>query len=188
VQEAIRAANRWTGKRLSKGTTTKGNRQMANDLSKAKLKTLGTNESPPDGYVCLGEKWPAEGTAGRDRERVRKGIVTGDVDAYRHVRFEGDNRGNIYVCLADAVAWLAAFDARAAKSSSIAEHHLPVTDGMDKRYAEGACESLSSIDSTMDEIYRVLERLTTAVESIATQPRTAQHELMGTMSSNGFHN
>lgn len=34
-----------------------------------------------------------------------------------------------------------------------------------------AADSLASIDTTLDEIYRVLERLTTAVENIATQPK-----------------
>lgn len=45
------------------------------------------------------------------------------------------------------------------------------TCGIDKRHAESVCESLSSIDTTLDEIYRVLERLTNAVEGIATQPK-----------------
>lgn len=34
-----------------------------------------------------------------------------------------------------------------------------------------AMASLASIDTTLDEIYRVLERLTAAVENIATQPK-----------------
>lgn len=59
---------------------------------------------------------------------------------------------------------------------------------IDKRHAEIVCESLASIEATLDEIYRVLERLTAAVEIIATQPKTAQQELLATTSSNGFHN
>ncbi len=157
---------------------------MANDLSKVKLKTLGTNESPPVGYVCLGEKWPAEGASGRDRERVRKGIVTGDVDAYRHVRFEGDTRGNIYVRLSDAVAWLDGFDARPAKVSTIVETQSSTTVDV-----SAAVQSLASIDTTLDEIYRVLERLTTAVESIATQPKADESTYVShyAPTSNGTH-
>ena len=52
---------------------------------------------------------------------------------------------------------------------------------------EAAAASLASIDTTLDEIYRVLERLTTAVEGIATQPKTPQQELLHTFSGNGFH-
>lgn len=156
---------------------------MANDLSKVKLKTLGTNEPVPVGYACLGDKWPAEGTSGRDRERVRKGIVTGDVDAYRRVRFEGDTRGNIYVKLSDAVAWLDGFDSRSAKVSTIVETQSSTIVDM-----SSAVAALASIDATLDEIYRVLERLTNAVESIATQPKTAQQDVLAGIGSNGFHN
>lgn len=65
--------------------------------------------------------------------------------------------------------------------------------GLDKRHAESVCESLCSIDSTLDEIYRVLERLATAIESIATQPRQAEEqarrEIMAACETvNGFHN
>jgi hypothetical protein len=52
---------------------------------------------------------------------------------------------------------------------------------------QAACESLASIDTTLDEIYLVLERLTAAVESIATQPKTTQQELLYTTNGNGFH-
>ena len=52
-----------------------------------------------------------------------------------------------------------------------------------------AVASLASIDTTLDEIYRVLERLTTAVENIATQPKTPHQELMASVGTNGngFH-
>ena len=54
---------------------------------------------------------------------------------------------------------------------------------------ESAIGSLASIDTTLDEIYRVLERLTTAVETMATQP-AAQHEYashFAPTSNNGIH-
>jgi len=37
------------------------------------------------------------------------------------------------------------------------------------------------------EIAKTLERLTTAVEGIATQPKTPQQELLHTINGNGFH-
>ena len=41
---------------------------------------------------------------------------------------------------------------------------------------QSACHSLTSIDKTLNEICRVMERLTTAVESIATQPKESDAE------------
>jgi len=68
------------------------------------------------------------------------------------------------------------------------------TDSMsDQSFAVGddridaVCKSLASIDTTLDEIYRVLERLTSAVENIATNPPTPPQELMQTINGNGFH-
>ena len=43
--------------------------------------------------------------------------------------------------------------------------------GIDKRHAESACELLAYIGSTLVEVRCVMERLTAAVESIATQPK-----------------
>ena len=46
--------------------------------------------------------------------------------------------------------------------------------GIDKRHVQSACESLADISSdvgTLHQILSVLERLTAAVESIATQPK-----------------
>ena len=68
----------------------------------------------------------------------------------------------------------------------------PADAGIDKSHAENVCRSLASIDTTLDEIYRVLERLTAAVESIATQPKDTEqmvrNEIMAAVGSNGFHN
>lgn len=64
-----------------------------------------------------------------------------------------------------------------------ASHHLAAVD------VAAAVASLASIDTTLDEIYRVLERLTAAVENIATQPKTPHQELMASIGTNGngFH-
>ena len=79
---------------------------------------------------------------------------------------DSDPRGPIYVCPTAANRAIKAAAEPIAKAKP-----APVATGIDKRHAESVCESLASIDSTLDEIYRVLERLTTAVESVATQPR-----------------
>jgi hypothetical protein len=49
--------------------------------------------------------------------------------------------------------------------------HAATQDAACHSQLDAACKSLASIDTTLDEIYRVLERLTTAVENIATQPK-----------------
>ena len=53
----------------------------------------------------------------------------------------------------------------------------------DSQYAS-VCESLGSIDNWLQNIVLVLERLAEATESIATQPKTPQHELLNTINGN----
>jgi hypothetical protein len=161
---------------------------MATDLTRVKMKTLGTNEQPPAGYVCLGERWPAEGINGRDRERIRKGIVSDGVDAYRHVRFEGDTRGNIYVHLAQATGWLASYDvdgepANQRKVSTNVDAQSPSQDAA----VAALASALSAVCTNQLTAIRLLERVADALESMATQPKTPQQELLHTFSSNGFH-
>jgi predicted nucleic acid-binding Zn-ribbon protein len=46
---------------------------------------------------------------------------------------------------------------------------------------------VDDIDTRLLNIADAVERIATAIESIATQPKTAQQELLSTVSSNGFH-
>lgn len=120
---------------------------------------------------------------------IQQGLISPD-DCIKFRLTPTDDRGPIYVkpsAAADALAkYSAAFSAR--RDGVKPAKPEPEVVGIDKRHAESVCESLGSIDTTLDEIYRVLERLTAAVENMATQPKTAQQELLATMSSNGFHN
>ena len=142
---------------------------MGTDLGKVKLKTLGTNEHAPAGYVCLGERWPAEGLLGRDRERVRKGIVCEAVDAYRHVRFEGDARGNIYVHLAQATAWLESYES--GDSPQQRSSASPDCDSSAKPDAATATALATAVG--------LLARIADALESIATQPKACEPVVSG---------
>ena len=65
--------------------------------------------------------------------------------------------------------------------TAFVRHYLQV-----ERY--GLFDCLNAATASLEETNKVLERLTSAVESIATQPKTAQQELLAKMSSNGFHN
>lgn len=55
------------------------------------------------------------------------------------------------------------------------------------RQLESACESLADIATSLAGIERLLERLASAAENIATQPKTPQQELLHQFSTNGFH-
>jgi hypothetical protein len=147
---------------------------MATDLSKANFKILGTNETPPEGYICLGERWPAKSATARDRERIRRGIADKHIDAYRRMRFLGDDNGPIYVCESDAIKWLITCQ------HMDAEQPKPQTkragEPTDLQF-ESSCESLADIATSLAGVERLLDRLATAVESIATAPK--QHEPAG---------
>lgn len=53
---------------------------------------------------------------------------------------------------------------------------------------ESAVIALCEINNGITLMHGLLERLTAAVESIATQPQASQQEVLGHISSNGFHN
>jgi hypothetical protein len=46
------------------------------------------------------------------------------------------------------------------------------------------CESMADIATSLASVERLLERLAVAAESIATQPKTPQHELLNVINGN----
>jgi hypothetical protein len=158
---------------------------MATNLSKAHFKILGTNEPVPAGYICLGERWPAKTPTARDRERIRRGIADKHIDAYRRMRFVGDDDGPIYVCESDAIKWLATYQHADAESSNPQAKRL-AAEHSDGQF-EAAVIALCEINNGITLMHGLLERLACAVEAIATQPKTPHQELLQTFSTNGFH-
>ena len=59
---------------------------------------------------------------------------------------------------------------------------------LDKSQAESAVIALCEIKNGITLIQATLERLTLAVEIMATQPQTPHDRLVATVESNGFHN
>ena len=120
---------------------------------------------------------------------IQQGLISPD-DCIKFRLTPTDDRGPIYVKPSAAADALAKYSAAFAARRDGVKPTKPERElcGIDKRHAEIACESLASMKSTMDEIYLVLERLTAAVESIATHPKTAQPDGLATMSSNCFNN
>jgi hypothetical protein len=160
---------------------------MAADVSKVKFKILGTNEPVPEGYVCLGERWPAKGVVGRDRERLRAAMRDGQLgDAYRRVRFSGDDQGPIYVSESAAVSYLRRYESEN-EPRPAAKQSRNATPAFSAPQIEAAVIAMCEINNGITLMQATLERLTTAVESIATQPKTPQHELLHTFNGNGFH-
>lgn len=117
----------------------------------------------PDGYVPLA----SFGHNTRIHRALCDAHRDGRVRAVKLVRHEGDIKtGAVWVHEGDAAEFRDAYESPQPKA--IADSAV---EAIGSRHAESVCESLSSIDATLDEIYRVLERLTTAAESIATQPK-----------------
>lgn len=144
------------------------------------------NDFIPEGFVPLAD-WDHRNRANNDGHSAEWKTLGDAAKAGELPAFKLSN-GRWFVHREKAVALLVESAAPALKAAT----HGSNTGGIDKRHAKSLCESLASINTTLDEIYRVLERLTTAVESIATQPKDTEqmvrNEIMAAVGSNGFHN
>lgn len=158
---------------------------MSVDISNAEYVILGTNEPVPDGCVCFGQKWPSNTEHSRDRERLKRAIADGKLgDVYRRVRSNGDTNGPVYVNEARALAYLRDYDESRSRAGS--QKKGKAGCNVDALQVEDAITALCEINNGITLMQATLERLTVAVESIATQPKTPQQELMHTFSTNGF--
>ena len=126
---------------------------------------MGMNDFIPAGFVPLAD-WDHRNRANNDGHSAEWKTLGDAAKAGELPAFKLSN-GRWYVHREKAVALLAESVAPALKAATNGSH----TGGIDKRHAENACELLAYIGSTMVEIRCVLERLTAAVESIATQPK-----------------
>ena len=136
----------------------------------------------PDGFVPLAD-WDHRNRANNDGHSAEWKTLGDAARAGELPAFKLSN-GRWYVHREKAVALLA---------DSFATAPMPVTNtpaaaGIDKRHVEAAVVALCEINNGISLMHVTLERLTAAVESIATQPKAAQQELLSTISSNGFHN
>ena len=154
-------------------------------MAKYETQYIRDEREVPAGYVALVEF----DSQSLDHKRLSGAHAKGLIRAVKMMRSPRDHRsGKVWVHHQDAKTFLASYDTQRADQKPEPLAEAADSTSIDKRHAESACESLASIDSTLDDIYRVLERLTTAVESVGTQPKTAQQELLATTISNGFHN
>jgi hypothetical protein len=114
-----------------------------------------------------------------DQKKLSDAHTDGFIAAVKLMRSTEDRTGPVWVDAKAAREVLAGEKARTKKAC---------TDEMSAGQNEAAVIALCEINNGLSLIHATLERLTSAVESIATQPKPAAHELMETISSNGFHN
>lgn len=136
-------------------------------MSKFKTKVITDESQVPPGFKRISAL--ADSLA--DQKRLSDAHTDGVIAAVKLMRSTDDRTGPVWVDAEAAARVLWPAEPAAPKVKGFAAQ-----GGIDKRHAESVCESLASIDSTLDEIYRVLERLTAAVESIATQPKGSDAE------------
>ena len=116
-----------------------------------------------------------------DQKKLSDAHNDGFIEGVKLMRSTDDRTGPVWV---DAEAALRVLTS----NSSYHVAKAGTAKQPDSHGNDAALATLTRIDNGLALIHDTLERLANAVESIATQPKTAQHDLMGTMSSNGFHN
>ena len=101
----------------------------------------------------------------------------------RHWKFTRGRTGQLFVMPDEARSALDSVRQHAAARPAAAIS----TPVVSYSQIEGAVLALSEINNGISLIHATLERLASAVESIATQPKTPQQELLHTFNGNGFH-
>ena len=154
-----RAADRWTGERLSKDATRK-----ELDMKKFKTKVITEESQVPHGFRRISSL--ADSLT--DQKKLSDAHTDGFIAAVKLMRSTEDRTGPVWVDAEAAREVLAGDKTRAKKVS---------TDQMSAGQNEAAVVALCEINNGISLIHATLERLTAAVESIATQPKA---ELSGT--------
>jgi hypothetical protein len=141
----------------------------------------------PDGLVVVCEEYgPAPSrkhNASWEYRAIDAAWKSGHIEMWKCARYPGDRNGVKYVFPADAER---AFDtARNAQASRLSAKAAPSAASASQY--EAAVIALCEINNGITLMQATLERLTAAVELIATQPKTPQQELVSTFERNGFH-
>jgi hypothetical protein len=119
---------------------------------------------------------------------IQQGLISPD-DCIKFRLTPTDDRGPIYIkpsAAADALAKYAVpFAAR--RAGGVTQKPTQPHSAASSLQYESVCESLADIATSLAGVERLLERLASAAENIATQPKTPQQELLQQFSTNGFH-
>jgi hypothetical protein len=142
-----------------------------------------TDESQvPDGYVPLASFYK--------NKRIHRALCdahkAGSVRAVKLVRHEGDIKtGTVWVHSEDAKSFEHSYGREAPKHRFTVGSRMPLSkDDELLGYAELIAGRIGDVSSSLEEMREVLERLTSAVESMATQPKTTHQELLHSINGN----
>jgi hypothetical protein len=139
----------------------------------------------PEGYVPV-SSYGANADkkkAKPEYKAVRWAIDNELVASAKFCRSVGDKTGPVFIHPDEATKAIELHADKRQRVASIALTHSLPSDAA----SLNAVLSIAEIRLTMSRIEAILERLTTAVEGIATQPKTPQQELLHTINGNGFH-
>lgn len=147
-------------------------------MGRFKTKVITEESQVPEGFRRIA----AIADSLADQKRLSDAHTDGLIRAVKLMRSTDDRTGPVWVCPEAAARVLAPVEPAGRPKPAYAAH------GLDKGQAEAAVIALCEINNGITLMQATLERLTLAVESIATQPKTAHDRLVATAESNGFHN
>ena len=132
----------------------------------------------PHGFVPLSDF----DVSSAEHKRLSEAHNSGSIRAVKVARTLGQVRnGRVWVSKEDADNFLAGNMTKRREQAKPTEQSAATAAQL-----HAAITALVRIDNGISLMQATLERLTAAVELIATQPRTPQQELLHAISSNGF--
>ena len=137
-------------------------------MKRFKTKVITDESQVPDGFRRIS----VLADSITDQKKLSDAHTEGVIAAVKLMRSTEDRTGPVWAD-AEAARLVLAGDKPKAKAKQTT----------DLQY-ESVCESMADIATSLDSVERLLERLATAAESIATQPKTPQRELMHTINGN----
>jgi hypothetical protein len=137
-------------------------------MKRFKTKVITDESQVPDGFRRIS----VLADSITDQKKLSDAHTEGVIAAVKLMRSTEDRTGPVWVD-AEAARLVLAGDKPKAKAKQTT----------DLQY-ESVCESMADIATSLASVERLLERLAVAAESIATQPRTAQQELLHTINGN----
>jgi hypothetical protein len=156
-------------------------------------KYIHSTSEVPAGYVPLSHYGDAD-----TKKIVSKAHCQGLIPAVKLCRHKGEERtGPVWLSKPHTDEFLANYNRRAiseACGERTESNRHAVPESVDQFLGQlSLAEStvvgggLRELNASMATIAELLERLATAAENIATQPKTPQQELLQQFSTNGFH-
>jgi hypothetical protein len=137
-------------------------------MKRFKTKVITDESQVPDGFRRIS----VLADSITDQKKLSDAHTEGVIAAVKLMRSTEDRTGPVWVD-AEAARLVLAGDKPKAKAKQTT----------DLQY-ESVCESMADIATSLASVERLLERLAVAAESLATQPRTAQQELLHTINGN----